>query len=560
MTIIDPTQLNPNIPFGRFPSVQPFSDRTASGYQETLEEIRFYLQRKLYPYTAEMAQLYAELQAIVTATMNAPQPSPFGFYVLKGLGIDETGEAFSTAGVQAFLNGVPEGASVLVPSEAIIKLDAGLTVSKRMHLHGGGELRWTAGIAGTPTADQAMIRVSVPGCRFDGLYLTNPGHLLSNTGGKTVGVAIDASNTRISECTIVGQSNAVVVGADGDYHDIIISYNHILDVPGGGAEDRGDGISFDAASGVIIGNVVAALESTTNDPRIGISVEGLSVYETTPYVYADSSVIVANNVVNGPFRRSITAEGVASCVLVGNAVSGSTVWGMNVVNTAGHTVVADNTITMRVADGDPRGNDLAPNRCGIMVYDNVVNADIHDNTVRIIGTGRVHGIVVQQGTALSSDVHVHHNTLDGMGGVKMGYGIFVPNGATRLRANDNIIRNFALVGIYAVAVTDVEFCRNKITGSGSTTKGMHVEGAGEDGRFDGNTLDLVGQSMELYFRSGFTTVKDNRVKGASTGIDLYGMLTGGKLMLTGNLVDATTQFSNVPANGNGFQVLNANNL
>lgn len=58
MTLIDPIR-TPRVPltglelgYTPFPNVQPFSPRTASGYQETLEGIVRYLTRTIYPYLA----------------------------------------------------------------------------------------------------------------------------------------------------------------------------------------------------------------------------------------------------------------------------------------------------------------------------------------------------------------------------------------------------------------------------------------------------------------------------------------------------------------------------
>lgn len=59
MSLIDPIRFPPidldrtGLGFSRYPDVQPFSQRDASGYQETLEAIRRYLARDLYAYLTE---------------------------------------------------------------------------------------------------------------------------------------------------------------------------------------------------------------------------------------------------------------------------------------------------------------------------------------------------------------------------------------------------------------------------------------------------------------------------------------------------------------------------
>lgn len=471
--------------------------------------------------------------------------------VLAGTGIDPTGATVSTAGVQAFLNSCVDGDTVIVPSHAVINLNGTLTINHRITLTGSGELRWTAGLGGGGASDVSMIIVRADGCVFDGLYLTNPSRAFSNTGGKSVGINVYGSRVRIQGCTIVGQQNAILVGADGEWHDIVIIGNFILDVPGGGAEDRGDGIGVMGAAATIVGNRVTAYESSTNDPRIGIALEGLPVYEATPYTYGDSMCVIANNVVTGPWRRSITSEGTASCSILGNVVSGWTIWGMNIVNKASHNIMADNVITSLYAAGDTRGNDVAPIRAGIMIYDDVYDADVHDNIIRVMGTGVVTGIAVVNGNAPSQDVNIHNNTIDGMLSQHMDYGVLIPNGSNTTRIDHNTIKNFANTGVQAVGAKGVEITRNIIQGHGTGTKGAHTEGAGTDGRFDFNTIDNVGSAIEAYFRTGSVSLMGNRISNATTGIDLFGTTATATLITVAiNLFNGVTnKIANAPSSG-----------
>ena len=84
-----------------------------------------------------------------------------------------------TLAMQAALN---DGVSALtVPEGVVVRLTAPLIVKRKILLTGGGELRFTAGVANT-----AAITVCADGCEFDGVLLTNPNLLQAQAGDRNV--------------------------------------------------------------------------------------------------------------------------------------------------------------------------------------------------------------------------------------------------------------------------------------------------------------------------------------------------------------------------------------
>lgn len=497
----------------------------------------------------------------------APKPTAFGFYLLAGTGIDPTGATDSTTAVKALIAGLADNSSLMVPAGAVIQLTDGLTIAKRIHVSGNGELRWTAGIAGKP-----MITVTADGCNFDGLYLTNPNHLANQTGAKTGGIYIVANKARVHSCRIVGQQGAIWVAATGEWHDFTIIGNIVEDVVGSGdgpaasgsnGEDRGDGIYVMGATATIVGNRVSALAGT--DARIGIGLEALSTYEGTAWTHGDALCTIGHNVVTGQFRRGITDEGLASCTIVGNAVADATWYGINLVNTAHHSIIADNTVQISRATTDNQGSSWTPIRAGIFVYDQVQNAIIRGNTIIVTGSGGAAcGIGVQVGTGgVSVDLTVESNVIDGGASNLLAAGIRIANGALRPKIRNNTIKGWTGTGILLSGQVQNPSVRgNSIRGNGSGI-GINTADSGQtDGAatFDENIIENVATAMALYFRSTLVSVSRNTVRTATTGIDMFGSVTPVVVMLLGNnFSGVTTHTTNIPS-GTGATVTNiANN-
>ncbi len=207
-----------------------------------------------------------------------------------------------SAAIQAAFS---SGAAVVnVPGGYVFKLTKPLKIEKTIRVMGGGELRFTAGIA-----NAAAITVTAQGCEFDGVYLTNPNMLQSNSGARNVAIMFRASLGSVTRSTIRYFQNGIQVESTGEYHDFIIANNRVIDCIGAGGgptqkstygEDRGDGITVWGCAATITGNLVTA--KAGQDCRIGIHMEGLANYHADSFPLQDNMCTVVGNVVRGPFR------------------------------------------------------------------------------------------------------------------------------------------------------------------------------------------------------------------------------------------------------------------
>lgn len=600
------TNLIPTIGVGSFglltfqplPDVEPFSIRSAASYEEILSTIRVWIRDTLIPYlstdgiqatfqsnittmidtvNAALAQavhdvstgsipvtdaaVAAVLAEVTSATKSAldglydPKRTAFGFYVLTGTGIDLTGATDSTAAVNTFLAALPDGSSVRTASGAVYMLSDTIELPHRVHLHGDGELRWVSGIASKP-----MIHVTADGTNLDGLYCTNPNHLAAQAPAtRTYGVYIEANTVRVSECRIVGQQQAICVGAGGEFHDTIIVNNIVLDVPGSGSgpgvndsvgEDRGDGIIVWGATAIITGNRVALLNGS--DGRVGIHTESLPGSEAVGYVHGDAHTIIANNIVTGKFRRGITDEGVAFCVITDNTVADATWWGINIVNTAHDTVVANNTIEWTRTTADTQGSSWSPQRAGIMVYDQVQYAQVRGNIIAVAtGAAMPNGIVVQASvndTAHRSvGIDIEGNRISDPNWA-MNTGINIVNGSTGTRVRNNDITGFIMNGVFASHADEFSASGNRITGNSAniTAKGIICQDGATSAKITDNTISYVTTALALFAITLFIHSVGNVIRQATTGQDFFGSSGAVTTINSNTNINVTTKLTNLP--------------
>ncbi len=478
--------------------------------------------------------------------------------VLAGTGIDLTGATVSTTAVQSFLDACVAGDTVTVPSGAIINLDATITINHRITMNGSGELRWTAGIS-----NSVMINITVDGCAFIGMYLTNPNHLAAQTGNRTAGIHFTANSGRVIGCRIVGQQQAINVEANGEWHDFVFNDNLILDVPGNGdgptnttsayGEDRGDGITVWGATATIVGNRVAALAGT--DARIGIHVEQLASYEGTAYANGDSMCTIGSNVVTGQFRRGITSEGVTHTTIADNTIADATWYAINIVGTADNCVVSGNTIKVSRSSTDNQGSAWSPVRAGILIYDNPMNPVIRGNTIVVTGTGGGSaGIALQVGSGgNSTDAVIDGNTIDGGASNLFSNGVAVVNGANRIHVRNNVIKRFTGSGVTLADVDDPQVRGNYIRGvTGSPSQyGVVTSGAHTDGRVDQNTILSTVTAIKFASRTGLISASGNNIETATNGIDFTGWATSIVVMVAlNNFYGTTNHLLNIPSGAN----------
>lgn len=471
-------------------------------------------------------------------------------HLIAGPGIDPTGVTPSTTAVQALLDGLSDGSIATVPNGAIINLDNGLTINKRIRLTGPGELRWTA-------ATTRLLQVNVDGVHLDGLYLTNP------NGIQQRGVYVQANIFRATGCRIVGMQDGILIAATGEFHDFVIANNHILDVIGSGlgsgdttsaGESNGDGIVVWGASATITGNRITC--KAGKDARIGIHMEGQPSQELdTTYAHRDALGAITGNVVTGQFRRGIVSEGVAHVTITGNVVADSTWWGIALIGLASHCIVAGNTIKYTRTAADTQGANAAPNRAGIMLFciqTPLVNTVVADNVIRAVSTSSMpSGIYLQADSSVSSNaatgLQISGNIINDEAAV-MGTGINIKAAATDVRIVNNYVGTFKTNGIYAFTCPQIEVLGNKVNGPGigASIRGVFLDGGAAEARVDGNTIRDVGVGIGAQFRSLMTTANNNWVKNATTGIDLFSS-SGIAVVSLNTFSNVTTHTANLPA-------------
>lgn len=339
---------------------------------------------------------------------------------VKDYGAAGNGTTDDSTAVQAALTAATPGATIYIP-KGPFKVTTPLTLSvANVTLTGPGELRFTAGIA---AAD--ALRITGDGVRVDGLKITNPNLLKSDTGtNANVGIRIKANKVTVTGNTLDSFQHAIIVDATGEYDGAIISNNHVLNVLGSGAgpsdstsllgEDRGDGITSWGRNTTITGNIVECKPG--DDARIGIHVEGFAVGHsgTGQSPLADMFATISGNLVTGQFRRGIACEDVAGTTITGNSVEGSTWWGISVSGPGAiGCVVTGNHVLWTRTSTDNQGGHYSPTRTPYQVLYGAQGTIMSGNSVRLTATSAANAALCVLGdtTRRPSDVKVTNNTV-----------------------------------------------------------------------------------------------------------------------------------------------------
>jgi hypothetical protein len=464
----------------------------------------------------------------------------------KGDGITD-----DTVAIQNVITSAPVGATVHFPHGSTFVLTATLTVTKRLNFTGGGELRWTAGVAGG-----AALEVTADGCTFDGIRMVNPNEMGNKTmsTARPYGISVKANEVKITRCHIELFQNAIGVEAAGERHEFIITNNRIKDVIGAGdgasnttstnGEDRGDGIVVWGASATITGNIVNAKAGT--DARVGIHVEALGVYGRIPFVHKDAMAVIADNVVYGPFRRSVTNEELTNCSITGNTLADATWWAIAVPG-GKNTVVSGNSIKWTRNATDLHGEAWAPKRGAFGVQNKLESCLIANNIVTVVGGATMpYGFVVI-GTDEANqafDLTLDGNQIIDVAG-QMTTGVYLSNGASRVRVIRNKIVGFTSYGVYSYKSESPIIEGNALTGAaGGATKGIHLEASASSAIVRDNVLRNISTGIYAVNRADFLLVSGNTIVGATTGIDAFGCM--GQIQLALNMfIGVTSEYQNV---------------
>ena len=420
--------------------------------------------------------------------------------VLAGPGIDPTGATVSTDGVRAFIAGLPSDGvrSIEVPAGSIIQLDGTIEIPGDTVLRGGGELRFTAGIA-----NSAAISVIGDNVEISGVTLTNPNELGTAAGDRNYGIEIKASDVRVIGNHIELFQNGIAVRYGGEFHDIVIANNRVKDVVGVGGgpsssqnlgEDRGDGIVVWGAQATVTGNIVNAKEGT--DARVGIHTESITLGNAEDAPHSASMVTISGNVVYGTFRRSIVSENVAHTTITGNTVADATWWSIAVILQSHNSIVSGNTILYTRTAEDEQGQNYSPRRAPIMIYGGVQRAQVTDNSlvVKPNAVARAFVVVQGEGDQVPTDITIDGNTGYNEGGSVVD-GLATVGRVEGLRATDNRFHGFDDVGIAIGNLASFLIDRNELRGSGAEV-GIRVGDDAGTGRVTDNVISGTESAVD----------------------------------------------------------------
>ncbi|MFD1720137.1 hypothetical protein [Amnibacterium endophyticum] len=513
-----------------------------------------------------VAQLLAAAAAFggaagtLAAGARAPEPvvsTSAGAILLQGDGIDPTGAADSRAAVQAVLDAAPVGATIVNPSGSVLRLGGGLTVrAAHTRLTGSGEWRFVAGgdYGVDPEGQNGFVDVRADHCWVDGIRATNPDGVLNR------GLCFLADFGRVTGSTLEGFGQGITISPAGEFHDFVVSGNHVLDVLGRGGgpsdtsragEDYGDGIVCWGASATVTGNVVTAQRG--RDARIGIHAEGLDDQRRTEWTHDHRMVVIAGNVIHGPFRRGIVSEEVHHIAITGNAVADATWWSIALIGADSGTVVG-NTLRYTRTAADTQGSAWGPVHAAITLYGidaarPVRDAVVADNTIDV-----PRGATADAGVAVLGNVgdavaargcRIAGNRIRAEG--ELQHGVFARQPSEDLEVASNRVEGATTTGVRLQSPSGAQVRQNTVVGAGGGL-GVDVEG-GTGLLCDANTVRAVGTAVHAAGCAAGTLIRDNVLRAGGIGVDAAG--TTGAVVCDRNLVTAPTPYTGLPPSTTG---------
>jgi len=421
-----------------------------------------------------------------------------------------------TTAVQAALN---SGAAVLnVPGGAVFKLTSPLIINRKVRVVGSGELRFTAGVT-----NAAAVTVNADGCEFDGVFITNPGLLQAQAGGRNVGIRFVANLGTVMHSTIQYFQNGVQAESNGEFHDFIIAGNKIVDCIGAGSgaagngEDRGDGITIWGCAATIVGNLVTA--KAGQDCRIGIHVEGLANYHADSFPLQENLCTISGNVVRGPFRRSIVSEQVNNATITGNTCQGATWWGIAVIRSHSCAVVANTVLYNRPRD-DLSGASWKPIYSGIMLYGGCIQCVVSGNSVDV-SRGHAVTAVCLQGLANDTVAQATRaSTTNGTGNV------LLAGADPMIQVGQLIVGNGVPPLTYVVSVAGTVLVASNAIAAGRPVLSFTAHDRGQGNQVTGNSLlcnaSNNADGIEVLYQD-CPAINSNNMRGVGKyGIYAYG--------------------------------------
>lgn len=420
---------------------------------------------------------------------------------------------------------MPSGDYTFV-TEAPIELSVAGT-----RITGGGQSKIALG---QRNAGRGMIELIGDNCFIDGLTLTNPDLLKSETGEQAFAVLSRCNGGTMQGLRVydfeMGLATSAGQMVEGEFYDTRYIGNFIRvlgcgpgtpDDASGDGEDRGDGITHWGGRGIASGNIIVPKGGT--DCRIGIFFEALNAFaaDTSGIDNAANGIVIGNIIGaadvqtngGGRFRRGIDIENYARAVVSSNTVR-STAWhGIQLAGKSDLTIVANNSIYYDLPAGNANGASSSPVRAGIHIYPNgetVESLKIIGNNIYNTDTDTVTGIFARGlSTSVVKNMVISDNTV--------------------VSAADTA--GIGIVALDFAAGSHVEIARNRVAGDWNDAIAVNnvPQVSIEDNNTDGN--DDLSLDLQTITKAH---VRGNIFRNADTGIQTVSVAT---LILDNNLFD-----------------------
>ncbi|MGW9112835.1 hypothetical protein [Microbacterium sp. NPDC055683] len=329
------------------------------------------------------------------------------FIRVRGDGIDPTGAADSTEGLKALFSAHEDGSVFVADPGATFTVSDRIDLGARdwvkgVHLR-GGTYEWVSGMESKPALVIGADRSSV-----EGVTLINRSTPSAETG-RNVAVLINANSSRVVNNHVQNFGNGILVASQSQWCNHIIAHNLIEDVWGVGQENKGYGIAFWGAQGVISENIIIAKDGT--DCLLGIHLEYLQGVENkpfpTPLPYAQ--ITVSGNIIlgrgSGMFRRGITAENLRGVVVTGNSVASTNWWAIGFAMQCHSCVAVGNTILWTRTSSHNQGSNWEPTRAPLCFQGGVYACTFANNSVLMYGGTAADAIVACREIVSSAENH-----------------------------------------------------------------------------------------------------------------------------------------------------------
>jgi hypothetical protein len=453
--------------------------------------------------------------------------------LLRGDGIDTTGETDTTAAVQAKI-AANAGKVIQVGGGDVLQLSAQLQIPADTTLVGPGELRFVGGFV-----HNGAVRLS-HNTRLVDVKITNPNQIISgNTGGRSYGVTVLGNNVLVQGNIVDNFENGIAVLSGGEYYGTKIIGNTVSNVVGWnsvpsnngttGGEDRGDGIVTWGALTTIVGNVVYVKPGY--DARIGIHAESLKSEDDTASAHDDRMVTITGNVVWGKFRRGITVEETKQAVVTGNTVADATWWGISMILGEGH-VVQGNTIRWTRTSSDTQGSNYSPTRGPIAIIKGSLGTIVQGNTLVIADGASAAGAVMLYSQGADDqpvDCMILDNNIQVLGTGTLQDGIRSDGlNFTRPVIRGNFISGFSRHGINMYTVDSPVVESNIIRGSSATSGYTKQNGGGDFGICRFNVISGAGIGIQAASVANNGLIENNYINTAQAFF-FNGTPTGNRL-------------------------------